>query len=67
MTFKQLVKEIHGIETISDIADVSDKINKSFESGQITSDDHEVLYDIAGYYGFAKNIENLSNEGRISW
>lgn len=46
-TFKELVKQIHKIENYQDRASVWANIDRSFENGRISWDDHELLYDLA--------------------
>ena len=48
MTFKQLVKLIHDIETEDDRINAFNQINRSFEKDEkISYKDHELLYDLA--------------------
>ena len=47
MTFKQLVKMIHGIKTEEDRDEVCGAIAKSFESERITYSDYNLLFDLA--------------------
>ena len=47
MTFKQLINKIHDMRNTSQIDGIFADIDKSFEDGKISYDDHELIYNIA--------------------
>lgn len=55
--FKKLVQMISEMDGQLDGLAVMDKINKAFEAGKISWKDHELLIDIASYYGVGKDSQ----------